>query len=383
MALADQAEIAVSSDIESFLKAIFSFTTAAWQDLYGKSIRSQKERQKLLVKYFNQYPINGLTGNSLGPALIQSWDNAMEPVRRMVAGRMEPSVDSPTFNPLLALPGASQFNVTISNENDVTQLVNALRDFLVDVYNRHGVTTLKEKAARKLLILYASYGDHWDAVARCTVPLDEPFMIKTAEKRGLHLGPPREVASSHRKPRGWRTAKSSSQLIVWGDAQSNHVSIHVTDTNVELVGDLRALTERHEVVNDVPRYYESTPEFMAFQDADRGRFFRLWLDLPLKTSLPATISRWVIFILTSTAVLAFTIFVLHWFNVGSQKTMSGTDVAVVLVPSAIAASLLLVRETSTLSSELTKRWYIAIGISLVLLWLGILVAYGAERITWG
>lgn len=88
--------------------------------------------------------------------------------------------------------------------------------------------------------------------------------------------------------------------------------------------------------------------------------------------------------LIASALMAFIIFVLHWFGVGSGKReMSGADVAVILVPSAIAASLLLVRESSTLSTELNKRSSIATASALVVLWVCTLIAYAVERIEWG
>lgn len=63
--------------------------------------------------------------------------------------------------------------------------------------------------------------------------------------------------------------------------------------------------------------------------------------------------------------------------------MTGADIAVILVPSAIAASLLIVREVSTLSTEINKGWTLATGGVLMVLWFSTLIAYGLSAINWG
>ncbi|MET9528027.1 hypothetical protein [Streptomyces coeruleorubidus] len=384
--LATKADIPISSEIEKFLEAIFCFTTASWQELHRERRLSPEARQECVLKYLKKYPIGGFPDGQLSPGLVRYWDQKIEPIRNLVELRMVPTIDNASANPLLALRGAASISNKESNplllddERKVEQVLDALIDFLIAAYRK---AKMNNAEAHKILIHYASYGDHWDAIAECTVPVDEPFLIKTAEKRGLHLGEPGEVASSHSKPRGWFQDRSSSQLVVWGDAQSNHVNIRVTDTNVELkVKRLRALTERHRVVNELPLYYEATPEFIGFYDSGRKRYFRLWIDLPLRSSAVATISRVVILGLIASALIAFGFFVFHWFDVGSGTMMSGTDVAVILIPSAIAASLLLIRESSTLSTELNKASSMATAMVLAVLWVCTLVAYAAQRIEW-
>ncbi|WP_327727127.1 hypothetical protein OG250_07400 [Streptomyces sp. NBC_00487] len=383
--LARDAGIVIPADVKRFLEGVFRFTPASWQDLHQEKRLSPQRRQELVLRYLNRNPIMGWSDQPLTVDVIHGWDELIEPIRRLVGWRMVPTIDNVAANPLLALPGASELNsgaLRLSGRGAVELLLEALRDFLVLAC---GKAERGNGDARKLLIHYADYGDHWDAIARCTIPLDEPFLIKTSERRGLHLGEPGEVASSHSKPRSWYPKNSSSQLVVWGDAQSNHVNIRVTDTNVELrVKRIRALNERHDVINMLPLYYEATPEFIGFYDSGRRRYFRIWVDLPLKTSTSATVGRLVILGLIASALMAFIIFVLHWFGVGSGKReMSGADVAVILVPSAIAASLLLVRESSTLSTELNKRSSIATASALVVLWVCTLIAYAVERIEWG
>lgn len=375
--------------LEVALKEIFGFTTGLWQNIHGNVKPEPEPMRELILRFLNAEGIYGWADTPLTPLDIYNWwYSSIDFINRSANSRMVATIDNAAAVPLLALPAIAQTmasnNTPICNRNDVSAILDLLKAFLEDAKQKTGnKITGEERAANKIEILYASYGDHWDAISECEVPLDEPFMIKTSETRGLHLGSPGEVANSFSRQKGWVSRKSSSQLVVWKDAKSNHVNIRVKDANVELVHDgVKALSERHEVINELPKYFESTPEFLGFYDTRNDRHFRLWIDLPLTTSTPTKVSRWVILSLASTALIAFGFFALHWFGVGNA-TMSGADVAVILVPSAIAASLLLVREASTLSTELTKEWSIGTAAVLVLLWLGTLIAYGSEKISWG
>jgi hypothetical protein len=71
------------------------------------------------------------------------------------------------------------------------------------------------------------YGGHYDLMAVMDVPLDEPFLVKTADRRPLVLS---------------RFRNEGRQSVVIADAQSNHVTLRVVDPNARLAGKVRADT---------------------------------------------------------------------------------------------------------------------------------------------
>lgn len=392
--LAEEAGIitdATTWPLKPLLMEIFNFTNGYWRRLRQPEFRkiepSPDERKELTLKYLIEKGTrNPKLANHLSPDAIHDWTKKIDPIRRMVEERLAESIDSAASNPLLALPGFYGY-LALVKESSISTLLADLRSFFLAVEAKANSVGLPpdKNPAEKLLKIYAAYGCYWDALAECTVPLDEPFIIKVAEKRGLHLGDPGENPdSSHSGPRRWMWRKTSSQLFVWADAGTNHLNVRVQDTNVELVtNDLRMLNDRLQVVSDWPEFHETTPELLAIYDSKPNRAYRVWIGFPLKTSTPATVARFVILGLTATAFAGFFFFLFHWLNAGGNKTMTGADVAVILVPSAIAASLLLVRESSTLSSEITKESSYIVALLLAALWIFTLCAYGVNKVDWG
>ncbi|WP_406726787.1 hypothetical protein WJ438_22200 [Streptomyces sp. GD-15H] len=361
--LAKQAKVPMEDRrlLEEWLRSIVGFASSPWQDIrsHNASIR--------LRNYLNENRILGDQNGQINKRTINNWLNAVDSVTKKVRSLVPSQIDSAAEYPLLALP---EFRKAFSDEAKVTTCLESLTAFLNEVKQK---ANQGDDAAAKLMGAYAASGIHWNAIVECTVPLDKSFLIETSEKRGLDL--------TAAKPWGRRYSK---QPVVFRDARSNHVSILVTDTNVELTPRKTSIFDEKGVsLKGVgPDFQHSTREFMSFSDSGQ-RPEKIVVKLPLGASLPAAISRSAILTLTLTALVAFVVFLFNWLGAGGDSQLSGQDVGVILVPTAIAASLLLVRETSTLSTELNKGWVIATSSVLMMLWLGTLLAYGTNRISWG
>jgi len=73
--------------------------------------------------------------------------------------------------------------------------------------------------ADEFLVALADYANYYDLIVAMRVPLDEPFIVKTAERRDLRLSP---------------LSNSGTQELVIADAQTNHVTFKVPDPNVRI-----------------------------------------------------------------------------------------------------------------------------------------------------
>ncbi|MCX4956877.1 hypothetical protein [Streptomyces virginiae] len=362
-------------DLNPLLIAIFGFAASSWESLLGQEDNPTDGVLKVLIRQFlgKAQRVDG-QHLSVTAEIVEKWHRAIQPTRTIVRREMRANVSSATENPLLALPDLSYASV-----DEVERLLSALSDFLVAVSQAAPTSP----AAAKLLRTFAASGSHWDAIAECVIPLKGPFLIKTEERRSLSFAVNGGRVNDRGERPGWSWKTYSRQLIVFNDAQSNHVNIRVADVNVELRKETPVLDEWGDPVKRSPDLKRATPELLAFYDSDPGRPYRIWIDVPLKVSMPAAVSRVIIFGLAATALLAFMFFVFNWLGAGGHETMTGGDIAVILVPSAIAASLLLVRETSTLSTEINKRSSLATGVVLAGLWVATLFAYGLNGIDWG
>ncbi|WP_435216046.1 hypothetical protein [Streptomyces sp. bgisy034] len=375
--MASEISVTLQPETLSLLTAIYEFGPGAWGRFLKRSQRRFSGRfdpDKSLLEYLDAY-FDDFMGWNVSPEMIKDWLCESDSVTRLVRQYAPSSISSAAEHPLLALP---QYPEVISNTAEVRNLLEKLRKFLeaVDAEAENG-----NERADRLLWQYAQYGQHWDALAGCVVPLDEPFLIKLSEKRELQLKDPSKDRFESGKPLVAIPSKAH-QLVVFGDAASNHVNVSVGDPNVELKNDWRLETEHREAVWDVQEE-KSSAELLAFYDSRDDRSYRLWLKLPLKPTGPGWVSRMVVAILTITALAAFASFSFHWFGAGGTESMAGSDVAVVLIPSAIAAALLLVRESSTLSAEINKEFHYVTSAVLAILWILTLILYGINRVDWG
>ncbi|MFJ9868072.1 hypothetical protein [Streptomyces sp. NPDC101165] len=386
--LARRAGVEIEDKIRAFMQAAFGFTTAPWHEIRLPEFEKVPPTDRELIDLFHAYLKITMAApwiNSLPVRVVKEWIELARPIKDVAYQRSSPSIDSACAHPLLALPFVD--NVSFDDPADVSQLLTELHDFLHLTNKRQNYPLVKKKeqeAAKHLLDRYAVYGNYWDAFVECVVPLDEPFVINISERRGLHFGTPGEATPSYGTSSGWELAKSSNQLVVFKDAGSNHVNVRVTDTNVELIGSAFNLSDdRGHKVRQLPDFFQSTSELLMFSSTKEDRPEHLWVNIPLKAASTTAVSRWTTVVMTSSALIGFIFLLFHWLSAGGNKTVNAGDVVVILVPTAIAASLLLVRESSTLSAQIAKEWSRTAAIFLLLLWLFTLFMFGMNKVDWG
>ncbi|MGW8600789.1 hypothetical protein ACWGLB_17860 [Streptomyces sp. NPDC055893] len=359
------------------LTAVFRFAASPWEGMLEQENRPTDEVMNLLIaQYLTREGIPGWSKGVVTSDMVTTWQAAIQPVQQLVRMYAASNYSSAAEYPLLALP---KLSTSLVDDNAVLQLMQEFNTFLVMAGNRIGSV-----AAQKLIKFYAVSGNYWHALVECVVPLEETFMIKTEEKRAIAFAAAGAQIPGSSKARSWTLRKYSHQLVTFRDALSNHVSVRIGDASLELSArKATVVTDREEEVPTSPDFKRATPELLSFYDSSPERPERILLRIPLKASLPSFASRVAILTLTVSALIAFCFFVFRWAGVGQGGSMTGTDVAVILVPSAIAASLMLVRDTSTLSAEINKEWSVIIGAVLVGLWIATLLAYALTAIAWG
>ncbi|WP_369362983.1 hypothetical protein AB5L52_06730 [Streptomyces sp. CG4] len=288
----------------------------------------------------------------------------------IIANRSLPKRESAAQDPLLALPYLNELRIAsgeaaLDDENLATRL-REVKNFLNDLRD-HGT-------ADQLLRLYAEYGRHWEAFARCKVPLDRPFFITVATKRHIEFESPERESIFFRVVHWvWPVAWSHMRFA---DARSNHVNIRVPDINVEFskkrCGARNNLNRKLEVP---PEHEHKTSELFAIYSSRACRDNRLWVKTPLRLTW-LTIFIHLLVIATILATLGVTWRV--WGDFGRRLTAQ--QLALLLTPSTFAASLLLVRDSSPLGSKCTAPRRIAIAVSLATLWAGVLFLFGKGEI---
>ncbi len=374
--LAARAAVPPTAATAELLTIICGFTSGLWlRELYKGS--SNRERSTALYQYLNG-GLKGRLGQDVSRDSFLRWEDELAAIRELVRRYGPADTSSAAENPLLALPLLPGQRLT---EASLTARIVELADFL---RRAHSGVVPKDpgNASLRLLETYSEYGRHWEALAECSVPLDRPFLIKVSEKRALQLKEPGDGPHSNARPLFCRRT-TPRQLLVMRDARSNHVSVRVADPNVELTRRWRLYDERRRPTQMLLDDARASPEVLAFYDSKPTRDYRVWLDLPVRLDRTSQVTNGVIMLLMVTAVLGFLTMALHYFHVGGHKRLNGADVAVLLVPSAVAAALLLVRDSSTLGTEVNKRFHLLAALLLFGLWILSLAMYVLGRVVWG
>ncbi|CCE76596.1 hypothetical protein [Clavibacter nebraskensis] len=226
-------------------------------------------------------------------------------------------------NPAIVLPELFA-NGVVSTEAGATAVLGEYRAMLEHAEERADDETPDE--AVDLLVSLADYGNDFDLIVGMRVPLDEPFLIKYSERRDLRLS----------LLRG-----SGSQKLVIADAQTNHFTFKVTDPNVRI---------SHFAARQVASNAYAYGAFQSREDGqsravyahDPDRDYRIRLTFRLAFLRRLQVIPYLAFVLLALLTLAL----IH------EAPTQLKDLALIVGPSALAASVLLAREPSTLGSRL-------------------------------
>lgn len=207
-------------------------------------------------------------------------------------------------------------------------------------------STSSPSAVGDLLSVLADYGRQWELMVLAEVPLDRPFVM-TFE----HMDPA--------SVRGWRNVIALTVVIA--DADSNHVTVSVDDPGTRLVG----VQGRHPRTGDLAAMGSTsrqTDELHAFYVWENDVDFRVTLSGRLGVLKRVAAGN----VLVAVTVLLVAVAL----ALRSPRTLP--ELAVIAGPTAAAASLLLLREPSTLASRLRLR-YSVLNLMSVLVLVGVAV----------
>ncbi|MET9758050.1 hypothetical protein ABZ016_03185 [Streptomyces sp. NPDC006372] len=275
---------------------------------------------------------------------------------------------SGTENPLIALPHYAEF---LKREADahltpsfVSKILTELETLLKSAktgMEDEGKSSSQRAAARLLLWAYSGYGCRWTVFVKHEVPIETPFIIQVAEKRPVYF-----------KPTQGRTFPILNHLgnVAWkeisfADAETNHVSVRVSDTAVRLSN---RCAVRSELCKEGPRNSadeeERTFELYLRHDSTSKRDERIWIKVPLCLTRLHSLMLWLTMAFTGLAIWLLAIRGFgEWEYLRASadnpniKThgLTAKDATVILIPVAFAASLLLAKESSTLSMRIRQR----------------------------
>ena len=320
-----------AAQIDSQLyESICVFTPEFFQEAFLKDCG--EDMSDALARYLS----SGLGWNVL-LSDVNRWRERTVPAGEILARRLcePPDSVSSAEEILLAIPHNSRLP---SSAEEIDSLVDGFCD---------GVVAADAADDEQFLRALAEYGRRYELVVEVEVPLLEPSRIKVEEDVPLEL--------NLRWLRPW-----VSHTFPLGDARSAHLEARVDDPNVEVaayeVKDLEG--------EDASGWLESvrhTREALAIYGSEVGRprFSTLWLRLSV--TRPLMIAA----VLLSTAnLLAIVAIPLIDFD-GSV----GDRLAVLVIPTTIAATFALVREQTALAARLQWIPRLFLTLTTAVLWL--------------
>lgn len=334
--------MSVADSVRSVLPSLLAFTTGTWEQWLADF---DDDAEQALTPYLE----DGV-GHPPSAELLRCADDfrALAPVlyNRIDDGR---HITSAVENPLLAVPAL--LDNQIIEEQAIVAALDAYRDFIRDADARSRAAAAPT-AASDLLTVLAEYGLYWDLMVEAEVPLDMPFTVKTQEQRVLELG--------------WWSHRGSQPLLL-SDAATNHVVLTVNDPNVEILDPRMVSPQGDDLSYFAAATRDTDPEGAVLYLADNDRDYRGDLEFGVR---PTRLVRWVGYVFLLIVALPIPVLLVH--------RPSAADLAVLVLPSTFAASLLLIREPTTLGSSLRRGPTAVLLATLSSLWTIVICFYLAD-----
>lgn len=308
--LADSAGLPISDQCVDFLVAMFGMPRTP--------DREAKEQSNFeIVEYLG----DGLNG--VGGGHYDSWIRVSRSVSRSIDRRLDrDSPRSPTRLPVLAVP--EYVGATGATPSSVDAVI---AEYALLVRSADGASVPGQPGAvDELLASIADYGDYYDLIVATKVPLDEPFIVSYSERRNLSLS-------------FWSGA--GSQDLVIADAVSNHVALEVADPSVELGRRVEAVHPGTGVVTYGAFTGRSTRQFWSMYAHGSDRDYRISLKFRVR---PLSRLQGVPYVLSVMLVLL----ALAMWN---EQIRELNELALIAGPAALAASLLITREQTSVASR--------------------------------
>ncbi|MET9910348.1 hypothetical protein ABZZ74_26690 [Streptomyces sp. NPDC006476] len=236
-----------------------------------------------------------------------------------------------------------------------------------------------KEAARRFLQEYAICGFRWMVFVKCEVPRDEPFIVMMEETRPLHFTTKRakEPARAEYLPtvkHHLRAKYTAWKMISFNDAETNHLSIRVPDTAARFhhfwwSQDNEVLGDKCDPVKAIPDEEQKEGDLYLRHDSTPDRASRIWVKCHLR------LNRNMAWMFRLTAMVTFASVGILWVrglheepSTRPNQGVAAEDAAVLLIPVAFSAAILLARDESTLGMYLRKRGqYVLAGLLFLLL----------------
>lgn len=372
------------ADLADLLSAIFFLPASQYGYIWKKynqlSVDPRQWRHPMLRRLKRRDPLKMFLGAFLHfdvkDHIFNEWSEVSSKIREYVIQETMEDYRNGAENPLIALPQMSREMERLGrgalDEAQCTHRLNALYSLLRDAHVRKNHTETEEalsgaEAATELLSTYANFGNRWTAFAHCWVPVDKPFIITVKEKRSIYFQHAwhKNFKSARFFPTAEHFGKTAWASITFADAETNHMSIQTTDTSVRL-HDCQALDElgiptekpfkKGEKIDGELDEESKTAERYLRNDSTPSRRKRIWIKCDLRLNRTASL-----FLYLAMAITAFGTSLLIWRATEGKPTdtealhgLTAKDAAVVLIPVAFVASLLISKESSTLTMRLRK-----------------------------
>ncbi|RUQ86334.1 hypothetical protein [Labedella gwakjiensis] len=322
--MADEAGVQVSKQARMVLERILGFV-GEWFSTHKRGT----------VDEF----VNAGLGRTLSEETRLRWDATEGKCREILRRRLDKFQRySAAESPQLVMPGLL-IDGDIADEQEATRSLAEYQSLLQRMDSLSDPDN--PNVADDFLISLADYANYYDLIVALKVPLDEPFLVKITERRdigrGIGIGP-------------------GTQELVVADARTNHVTFKVEDPNVR--------------ISSFSAYSSSNDDFayglfQSRQDAQNRAFYAHNPDRDYRIVLRFRLAllRRLQLVPYSVAALLGLLTLALWLD--TPETLEGF--ALVVGPSALAASVLLAREPSTLGSRLRTASTTVVTLSLLAL----------------
>jgi hypothetical protein len=313
------------------LEAVCVFTP----DLYRSFARRRDQ-----VDGLTDYLRSGLgVGVPLEPDDVERWRRTTARARDVLTRRLD-------------LPPSTESSA--EEVDPVPQTVKEV-DALVAAFAR--VVDLADRADDQVFLgVLAEYGRRWEMIVEVEVPLWEPSTIKVAEDRPLNPN--------------WR--RWSVQQFAFADAKSTHLECRVSDPNVAIGGfQVRDAAGKRIGLGPLESV-RRTDESFALYSSEPERPDMAEVRLRLRLARHHTFTSVALILLNAGAIAVALL--------GPTESDTFVDrLAVLSVPTTLAAAFVLAREQSALALRLQVLPRILLGMTTAALWIVVLLQIATVR----
>lgn len=329
--------------VSGTIEAICAFTPGVWRKVRGSHRGWNAERRALSI-----YLRDGL-GFPVSLAQVHELQRLAQKIGIYLQYALgeRPDPESSADNVLLALPEMVKPGL-VNSVDEARAILYALDAFVLDCVARDGYRT-------QALVSLGEYGRRWEALLHCTVPLNRPFTVGISQDRPLKI----------------RYFGRVGIDIIHSDAWSNHLAVRVLDPDVQMqLREPKSPDGQSLNLNVFTSTRDSREDFAVYSSEDDRDYlvrFRFRLVLP-RLARAAGLS----FFLIAATAIGIAVLV---------RPLAADDLALIVVPSTIAAGLVLTQQRTSLTVRLNRFVRTMNLIAILTLWaiVAILVFTGRVR----